>query len=105
MTEINLENADMVNHEACDRNEHNKASLNRIKRLKGQLNSLERMIEADDGTCAERVLRARTVEKGMTSLINHLVECYLENTAQHEMTENPEKVVKDLKKIIGLMNK
>jgi DNA-binding FrmR family transcriptional regulator len=88
-----------------DRSDHNRASLNRIHRIQGQLASLERMIEADDGTCEERVVRARTVEKGMQKLITHLVECYIENTAHQEMQSDPAKVVDDLKRIINLMNR
>lgn len=89
----------------CGRGTHNKESLNRIRRMKGQLEALERMIEADGGTCEERIIRARTIEKGLTSLINHLVVCYLENTARFEMEENPEKVLDDLTRILGLVNK
>lgn len=88
--------------ERCD---HNKQNLDRIRRIKGQLESLERMIEADEGTCEERVIRARTVEKGMTSLITHLVECYLENTARLEMEADPDKAVQELNRIINLLNK
>lgn len=88
-----------------DRANHNKTSLNRIRRIQGQLASLERLIEADEGACEDRVLRARTIEKGMQSLINHLVECYLENTAHAHMQTDPDAVVNDLKRIINLMNK
>jgi len=90
-----------VHGERCD---YNKKTLNRIRRIKGQLNALERLIEADDGSCEDRVIRARTIEKGMTSLITHLVDCYIENTVQHEMQANPEDTVKDLQKILKLMN-
>ena len=87
--------------ERCD---YNKKTLNRIRRIKGQLSALERLIEEDEGTCEDRVLRARTVEKGMTSLITHLVDCYVENTVQYEMQSNPEGAVADLQKILKLMN-
>ncbi|GEM_PF-1125143 len=92
-------------HHGGDRHDHNKEALNRIRRIKGQLEGLERMIEADSGTCEDRVIRARTVEKGMTSLINHLVVCYLENTARHEMPDDPEKVIGDIERILNLLNK
>lgn len=88
--------------ERCD---YNKDTLNRIRRIKGQLSALERLIEADEGSCEDRVLRARTVEKGMTSLITHLVDCYIENTAQYEMQSDPEQAVADLQKILKLINK
>jgi DNA-binding FrmR family transcriptional regulator len=87
-----------------ERCEYNKKTLNRIRRIKGQLSALERLIEQDEGSCEDRVVRARTVEKGMTSLITHLVDCYVENTVQHEMQTDPEQAVKDLQNILRLMN-
>lgn len=87
-----------------ERCEYNKKTLNRIRRISGQLNALEKMIESDEGTCEDRVLRARTIEKGITSLITHLVDCYVENTVQYDMQTNPSQAVEDLQKIIRLMN-
>lgn len=87
--------------ERCD---YNRQTLNRIHRIQGQLASLERMIAADEGTCEERVIRARAVEKGVTSLITHLVECYLVNTARYEMAEDPEKASRDIARIFDLLN-
>ncbi len=93
-----------LDEQQAERCEYNKKTLNRIRRIKGQLTALERLIETDEGTCEDRVIRARTVEKGMTSLITHLVDCYIENTAQHEMQANPEQAVQDLQRILKLMN-
>ncbi len=84
--------------------EYNEKTLHRIHRIQGQLGALEKMIEADEGSCEDRVIRARTVEKGMSSLITHLVECYLVNTARHEMVEDPEKTTTELKRIFDLLN-
>lgn len=84
--------------------EYNTKTLHRIHRIQGQLAALERMIEADEGTCEDRVIRARAVEKGMTSLITHLVECYLVNTARHEMESDPDGTTRDLARIFDLLN-
>ena len=84
--------------------EYNTKTRHRIHRIQGQLAALERMIEADEGTCEERVIRARAVEKGMTSLISHLVECYLVNTARHEMADDPDATTQDLVRIFDLLN-
>lgn len=84
--------------------EYNKKTLHRIHRIQGQLAGLEKMIEADEGTCEERVIRARTIEKGMTSIITHLVECYLVNTARHEMESDPDTTTKELARIFDLLN-
>ncbi|GAB5491585.1 MAG: hypothetical protein Phog2KO_18000 [Phototrophicaceae bacterium] len=88
-----------------DRSDHNKANLNRISRIQGQLNSLARMIEADEGSCEERVIRARTVEKGVASLINHMIECYVDNTIKHQMQHDPEAATEELSNLLKLVNK
>lgn len=88
-----------------DRTANNKANINRIRRIQGQLDSLAKMLEADAGSCEERVVRARTIEKGVTSLINHLVTCYIENTARYEMQEHPDKVSADIARLLKLLNK
>jgi DNA-binding FrmR family transcriptional regulator len=95
----------MHDHPHAERCDHNKRNLDRIRRIKGQLESLERLIAADEGTCEERVIRARTVEKGVTSLITHLVECYIENTAKYLMATDPDKAAQDISRIVQLLNK
>jgi len=85
--------------------EYNKATLNRIRRIQGQLDSLARMIETDEGSCEDRVVRARTIEKATASLIRHLIACYMDNTARHEMATDPDKVVDDINRIIELLSK
>lgn len=96
--EIKLETVDALK---C---EYNEKTLHRIHRIQGQLASLEQMIERDEGSCEERVIRARAVEKGMTSLITHLVECYLVNTARYEMQTEPDKTTQELARIFDLLN-
>lgn len=84
--------------------EFNRRTLHRIRRIQGQLAALERLIEADEGTCEERVIRARTIEKGMTSLITHLVECYLVNTARYKMEQDPDAATQEIARIFDLLN-
>jgi DNA-binding FrmR family transcriptional regulator len=88
-----------------DRTDHNRDNLNRIRRIQGQLKSLEKMIEADEGSCEDRVVRARTIEKGMTSLINYLVTCYIDNTLKYEMQTNPDEASAELSHLLKLLNK
>lgn len=99
------ENTVQVQTNHHDRTEHNKANLNRIRRIQGQLKSLARMIEADEGTCEERVVRARTVEKGVASLINNMIECYIENTIKYQMQTDPEAATDELSNLLKLVNK
>ena len=88
----------------AERSSFNRHTINRIKRIQGQLTALQATIEADDGSCEDRVLRARTIEKGVTSLINHLFNCYIENTMQYDMQRDPELAMQDIQKILKLIN-
>ncbi|MGB7342106.1 MAG: metal-sensing transcriptional repressor [Phototrophicaceae bacterium] len=88
-----------------DRSEHNKANLNRIRRIQGQLESLAKMLEEDSGTCEERVVRARTAEKGVASLISNMIECYVDNTIKFQMQTDPEAATEELSNLLKLVNK
>jgi len=100
-----VEETQKTHLEHYDRTDHNRANINRIRRIQGQLESLAKMLEADEGSCEDRVVRARTVEKGVTSLINHLVTCYIDNTARLEMETDPDKVSEDINRLLKLLNK
>jgi len=93
--------SEMTTDLKCD---YNTKTLHRIHRIQGQLAALEQMIEQDTGSCEERVIRARTVEKGMTSLITHLVECYMVNTAREQMENDPDKTMQEITRIFDLLN-
>ena len=88
-----------------DRTTHNKANLNRIRRIQGQLNKLAQVIEADEKTCSERVIQARAIEKGMTSLINHLVTCHIENTIKYQLEHEPEEAREEITQLVKLLNR
>lgn len=96
-----VELADALPAEKC---EYNKKTLHRINRIMGQLESLKRVIEEDTLSCEERVIRARAIEKGMTSLITHLVECYLVNTAREQIEAEPEMTLTEITRIFDLLN-
>ena len=95
---------EILTHEQGERDAFNRKTINRIRRIQGQLAALESIISADEGSCEERVLRARTIEKGVTSLINHLFDCYIENTLQHEMRADSGRALVDMQKILKLIN-
>lgn len=100
-----IEKAIQIDADHAERCEHNKKSLHRIRRIKGQLEGLERMIEADTGSCEDRVIRARTIEKGMNSLITHLVDCYLQNTVRLDMERDPDEAMREIRRIFELVNR
>jgi len=88
----------------AQKHDYNMKSLHRLRRIQGQLAGLERMIEADEGTCEERVIQARAIEKAMTSLITHMVECYIVNTARPGMESDPEQTTQDILRVVDLLN-
>ena len=88
----------------AERRDFNRKTVNRLRRIQGQLTALEELIIADQGSCEERVLRARTIEKGMSSLINHLFDCYMENTLQGKLADDPAAAAIELQKILKLIN-
>lgn len=90
----------MISH----RHDYNTKTLHRLRRIQGQLAALERMVEADEGTCEARVVQARAAEKAMTSLISHMVECYLVNTARKGMDSDPDQTTQDIVRIVDLLN-
>ena len=96
--------SEILAHERDARDAFNRKTINRIRRIQGQLAALEAMISADEGSCEERVLRARTIEKGMSSLINHLFDCYIENTLAHDLGSDPQAALSDMQKILKLIN-
>jgi DNA-binding FrmR family transcriptional regulator len=84
--------------------EYDKKTLHRIHRIQGQLAALEAKVAADEGTCQERVIQGRAIEKAVTSLISHMVECYLINTARDEMATDPDSAVQEIARIFELLN-
>ena len=51
-------------HDHAQREAFNRKTINRIRRIQGQLSALEAMIADDQGSCEERVLRAPHHRKG-----------------------------------------
>ncbi len=96
--------AETLIHDHAQREAFNRKTINRIRRIQGQLSALEAMIADDQGSCEERVLRARTIEKGMSSLINHLFECYIENSLAHDLGADPQGALSEMQKILKLIN-
>lgn len=95
---------EILSNGRAQRGAYNRKTINRIRRIQGQLSALEAMISADDGSCEERVLRARTIEKGMSSLINHLFDCYIENTLGQDLGADPQSALSDMQRILKLIN-
>ena len=78
-----------------------KKTLNRIHRIQGQLAALEKDIAADR-TCEHLVTQALAIEKGMGSLVQHMISGYLQHQAKDLMEENPDEAIKEIQRLFEL---
>lgn len=84
--------------------EHRTKTNHRIHRLLGQLEALERSIQVDV-PCEDAVLQARTIEKGVSSLITYIVAGYLEFRAKRLLQEEFDDTVQQITRIVQLLNR
>jgi len=83
---------------------HSPETIHRIHRLQGQLSALERNIEA--GTpCEEVVIQARAVEKGVASLITHMIAIHLKYHVKGLIQESPEKAAQEVIRLFQLLSR
>ena len=83
---------------------HHRETIHRIHRLQGQLAALERNVRAD-AYCEEVVIQARAVEKGVSSLITHIVANHLKHRVRDLMQESPEKAAQEVIRLFQLLNR
>lgn len=79
-------------------------TIHRIHRLQGQLAALERRIETDT-PFEEMVIQARAVEKGVSSLITHLVANHLKHQVRDLMRESPDVASRQIIRFLQLLNR
>lgn len=84
--------------------ERRKKNIHRIHRIQGQLSALERAVGSDD-TCENLVIQAHAIEKAMRSLIQNMIEGYLEHQAKAVMEENSDEALTEIKRLFELLNR
>ncbi|MEP7290358.1 MAG: metal-sensing transcriptional repressor [Chloroflexota bacterium] len=97
----------MADHETRD--ERRKRTVNRIHRIKGQLEALERDVQTDV-ECEFLVTQASAIEKAMGSLILHMIEGYLEHHTrpllqQDILQQDIDAVLDDIKRLFELAHR
>ncbi|MHA3084319.1 metal/formaldehyde-sensitive transcriptional repressor [Acinetobacter sp. ANC 5383] len=65
---------------------HDKKILNRVKRLKGQINSVESNLEAGDNNCIEVLQQVAAIKGAINGLMNELIEEHLRHHVLAEAT-------------------
>ena len=80
-----------------------KKTIHRIHRIQGQLNALERQIEAEQA-CEDLVIQARAIEKAVSSLITHMFQGYLLHQVRDIMQDDPEQAVAEIGRVFQLVN-
>ena len=84
--------------------ERRKRTINRIRRVQGQLAALERKIEADS-PCEELVTQARAIEKAISSLMLHMVGGYLRHQARDLIANDPDQAIAEIERVLELMKR
>ena len=82
-----------------------KEQLHRIRRIQGQLNSLAQLLEEDSGSCEDYVIRARTIEKGISSLINNFIACQTIQMLQSANLIEPDELETKFARLLKLLKK
>jgi DNA-binding FrmR family transcriptional regulator len=86
-------------------NPQQKEQLHRIHRIQGQLASLAELLEQDNGSCEDYVIRARTIEKGMSSLINNFIICQTIEMLQSANLIEPDDLETKLARLLKILKK
>jgi DNA-binding FrmR family transcriptional regulator len=83
--------------------QRNSDSVNRIRRIQGQLKSLARLLENDAGSCEEQLIRARTIENAVSSLMNHLIVSHVTSDLQLDKPDDSTTAGKELGRLLKLL--
>ncbi|MEO0560471.1 MAG: metal-sensing transcriptional repressor [Chloroflexota bacterium] len=84
--------------------ERQKKTIQRINRIQGQLNGLKTAIE-EGRDCEYRVTQALTIEKAVSSLMQHMVGGYLDYEARQLMDEDPDEALRSIKRLVELSHR
>lgn len=93
-----------------DKQAHQREILHCLHLIQGQLQALAKLLEASGGDCHESncedlLLRAVTIEKGLSSLGCQLVMAYLCNDFAAKRQEQPDEAKKELGHLLKLMHR
>jgi DNA-binding FrmR family transcriptional regulator len=92
----------MVEHENCAN--RLKQTIHRIHRIQGQLTALERDIQIEHD-CEYLLTQAIAIEKAVGSLILHLMEGQLDDQITPMLRQEPERAVRDVKRLFELVTR
>lgn len=72
---------------------------NRIKRIKGQVNGIEKMLD-EDRSCTDVVNQIQAIRSSLASLgeeiVKHEIDCYLEENDPQQQSNKMKKLLKNL---------
>lgn len=68
---------------------------NRLNRIKGQLNGIEKMID-EDKYCNDVLIQIVAAEKSLKSLANHILENHLFNCISKDMKEGNDDMIDEI---------
>ncbi|MHA3050484.1 metal/formaldehyde-sensitive transcriptional repressor [Acinetobacter sp. ANC 4641] len=79
---------------------HDKKILNRVKRLKGQIHSVEQHLEAGDSHCIEVLQQVAAIKGAINGLMNELIEEHLRHHVLAEATAVNETELEEFLKLL-----
>ncbi|WP_111860494.1 metal/formaldehyde-sensitive transcriptional repressor [Acinetobacter sp. CFCC 10889] len=79
---------------------HDKKVLNRVKRLKGQINAVETSLSHDDTSCIEVLQQVAAIKGAVNGLMNELIENHLRHHVLAGTENLNEEELQDFLKLI-----
>lgn len=83
--------------------EEKKLIKNRLNRIKGQINGIERLIE-EDALCNDVLIQAVAVEKSVKSLANFILENHLYRCVSDDIEKGNLEVIDELTSLFKRFN-
>lgn len=77
-----------------------KKILNRVRRLKGQINSVEDAIQNDEQSCIEVLQQVAAIKGAVNGLMNELIESHLRNHVLTDSTAIDENELEEFLKLL-----
>lgn len=77
-----------------------KKILNRVKRLKGQINAVEDVIQNDEQSCIDVLQQVAAIKGAVNGLMNELIESHLRNHVLTDATAIDENELEEFLKLL-----
>lgn len=88
--------------------DHKKKALDRLKRMRGQIEGVSKMVE-EDAYCIDILTQIRAIEGALKGVATHILESHLHTCAGKQLASSDpavrEKFIKELVKVCDLSSR